>query len=227
MQATHNLNLRDWDTAETLQQRLKMVREQLAARDIEDAKVLEAMGAVPRHIFVPELERPIAYADGPIPIGFGQTISQPYIVALMTQALRLQGNEKVLEIGTGSGYQAAILAVLARELYTIERVAELALQARERLSRLCVSNVTVMVRDGSLGLPEKAPFDAIIVTAAAPRPPEALIEQLAEGGRMVTPTGQRDEQILVKLTRTEHGIEKESLGGCAFVPLLGEQGWKR
>jgi len=171
--------------------RRRMVSEQLSARNIRDRRVLAAMGAVPRHRFVPEEHRHLAYSDGPLPIGGGQTISQPYIVALMTQLLLLDGKETVLEIGTGSGYQAAVLAYLAQQVHTIERQSGLAERARAALTNLGIMNVAVHLGDGSLGLPEHAPYQAILVTAAAPEVPRLLLEQLAEGGRLVLPVGGR------------------------------------
>lgn len=197
-----------------------MVREQIALRGIRDAPLLKAMRQVPRHLFVPERVSFLAYSDGPVVLGFGQTISQPYIVALMTQALELVADNKVLEIGTGSGYQAAILSRLAREVFTIERIGELAQEAQEKLAQLQIDNVRVIHGDGTLGLPEEAPFDAVIVTAAAPAIPEPLIEQLKDGGRLVAPVGERWEQTLVKLTKKKNRIKKRNLGFCSFVPLI-------
>lgn len=214
-----------WDTAEMRRLRLSMVEEQIFERGVRDSRVLEAFRSVPRHMFVPEGEREYAYEDHPLPIGFGQTISQPYIVALMSEVLQLCGNEKVLEIGTGSGYQAAILALLSRRVYSIERIPELASEAARDLAELGLTNVTVLCRDGSMGLPEQAPFDAIIVTAAAPRPPQVLMDQLAERGRLVVPSGDRADQTLLKVTRSGSGFEQEDLGMCAFVPLIGQGGW--
>jgi len=215
-----------WDPPAMLRERLCMVDEQIVQRGVTDLRVLDAFRTVPRHLFVPESERDLAYDDRPLPLGFGQTISQPYIVAVMTGALQLSGNEKVLEVGTGSGYQAAILALLAREVYSVERIPELASSAANRLSRMGVHNVTVLCRDGSMGLPEEAPFDAIIVTAAAPRPPQALVDQLADGGRMVVPSGDRDDQNLLKITRHWDSVTQENLGLCVFVPLIGQGGWQ-
>ncbi len=184
------------------------------------------MREVPRHVFVPKQRRRWAYTDGPLPLGFGQTVSQPYIVALMTQALTLTGEEKVLEIGTGSGYQAAILGRLAKRVYSIERIGELAHRARDRLIKLGIFNVMVIHEDGSLGLSEMAPFDAMIVTAAAREIPEPLVEQLGEGGRLVLPVGERGEQNLIKVTKRGKAIYKENLGSCTFVPLIGCAGWE-
>ena len=175
------------EEAQFVTERWRMVEEQIAGRGIQDQRLLEVMRAVPRHCFVPAEYRHLAYADGPLPIGSGQTISQPYIVALMTQALQLSAEDRTLEIGTGSGYQAAILAHLAREVYTIDRHKGLARRAVETLEALGISNVTVQIGDGSLGLPQYAPYQAIIVTAAAPRVPQTLLEQLDDGWRMVIP----------------------------------------
>ncbi len=200
-----------------------MVQEQIASRGIRDARVLDAMRQVPRHLFVPERVSFLAYSDGPIALGYGQTISQPYIVALMTEALEIVDDNKVLEIGTGSGYQAAILSRLAREVFTIERIGELADEARERLAHLQVNNVRVIHGNGTLGLPQEAPFDAVIVTAAGTVIPEPLIEQLKDGGQLVAPVGERWEQTLIKLTKKKNRINKRNLGFCSFVPLITVQ----
>jgi protein-L-isoaspartate(D-aspartate) O-methyltransferase len=205
--------------------RARMVRDQIRSRGILDACVLEAMRQVPRHRFVPEHLAPQAYQDRPLSIGHGQTISQPYVVALMTSALNLSGSEKVLEIGTGSGYQAAILSVLAREVISIECVKELATAARQTLTDLGYHNVRVVLGDGSQGLPSEAPFDAIMFTAAAPEIPRPLRDQLADGGRLVGPVGSRYDQILVRLCRQEEHWERELLGPVLFVPLTGQHGW--
>jgi protein-L-isoaspartate(D-aspartate) O-methyltransferase len=207
-------------------ERQRMVKEQLVERSLRDERVLEAMGAVPRHCFVPPEYRHMAYSDGPLPIGSGQTISQPYIVALMTQLLRLKGDENVLEVGTGSGYQAAVLAYLARQVHTIERHAELAEQATGVLLGLGLSNVFVHIGDGSLGLPEFAPFQAIMVTAAAPEVPKTLLDQLDEGGRLVVPVGGRMNQFLERWERHGAKFEQDVLVPVAFVPLRGQHGWK-
>jgi protein-L-isoaspartate(D-aspartate) O-methyltransferase len=196
-----------------------MVRTQIAGRGVRDARVLEAMRTVPRHRFVPQRHAKEAYADHPLPIGHDQTISQPYIVAYMTEALGLRGDERVLEIGTGSGYQAAVLSVLVREVYSMEILRPLAEEASERLTRLGYDNVTVLCGDGYLGWPDKAPFDAIIVTAAPPQVPQALVDQLKVGGRMVVPVG-KGEQELVRITRTEEGVSRESLLPVRFVPMV-------
>lgn len=207
-------------------ERIRMVDEQLRRRGIHEPRLLQAMLKVPRHRFVPPEHRHLAYVDGPLPIGAGQTISQPYIVALMTQLLLLEGEEKVLEVGTGSGYQAAILGELAREVHTIERHAELAERARSLLQELGYTNVQVHIGDGSLGLAEYAPYQAILVTAAAPKAPPALLEQLADGGRLVIPVGGQWGQMLERWTRRGAHYEQEEFVPVAFVPLRGEAGWK-
>lgn len=207
-------------------ERLRMVEEQLRRRNIIDERVLNAMLTIPRHLFVPQEHRHLAYVDAPLPIGHGQTISQPYIVALMTQLLMLQGDEKVLEVGTGSGYQAAILGLLAKEVHTIERHAELAAQAEAVLQSLNLSNVHVHVGDGSIGLKGYAPFHAILVTAAAPEAPKPLLEQLDQGGRLVIPVGGQWGQNLERWTRRGSRFDQEVLVPVAFVPLRGEAGWK-
>jgi protein-L-isoaspartate(D-aspartate) O-methyltransferase len=210
-------------------QRARMVETQIRARQIRDDRVLKVMEVVPRHLFVDEGLINQAYSDNPLPIGERQTISQPYIVALMTEALELKGRERILEIGTGSGYQTAILAKLADRVFSIERVAVLATRARRILDRLNCYNVAIRVGDGSYGWKEEAPFDAIITTAAAPQVPQYLLEQLVPGGRLVVPVGGREVQTLYKLTRSIENpaeIKKEDLGGCRFVSLIGESGWK-
>ncbi len=208
--------------------RMRMVEAQIKARGISDVRVLKAMETVPRHLFVDEGLIEQAYYDSPLPIGEHQTISQPYIVALMTQALALTGRERVLEIGTGSGYQTAVLACLADRVFSVERIASLATNARRILDSLNLYNVAIRVGDGSYGWKEEAPFDAIITTAAVPEIPRYLLSQLAVGGRMVVPSGDRDVQTLYKLTRSEENPEeiiREDLGGCRFVSLIGESGW--
>jgi protein-L-isoaspartate(D-aspartate) O-methyltransferase len=202
-----------------------MVQRQIAARGIHDQRVLEAMRTVPRHLFVPSGARAMAYQDGPLRIGEGQTISQPYIVALMTQMLELEGHERVLEIGTGSGYQAAILSLLTAQVYTIERHAALATRAQELLHGLGYDNVSVRVGDGTLGWPEHAPYDAVIVTAAAPDVPDPLTEQLADGGRLVAPVGGSWSQMLVRIRRRGEHLHRQETSSVAFVPLIGEFGW--
>ncbi|MDX1600718.1 MAG: protein-L-isoaspartate(D-aspartate) O-methyltransferase [Anaerolineales bacterium] len=214
------------ESREKAEARSRMVERQLRSRDIHDDRVLEAMKSVPRHRFVPPEYQRSAYSDGPLPIGEGQTISQPYIVAYMTQLLELEPDDHVLEIGTGSGYQAAVLGHIAGEVYSVERVRSLAQQARQKLEDLGYGNIHVVQRDGSGGLPEHAPYDAIIVTAAAPDAPDPLKEQLADGGRLVVPVGSRGGQILERWTRRGDEVERERLAPVAFVPLLGDHGWE-
>lgn len=206
--------------------RWEMVADQLVSRDVTDRRVLEAMGKVPRERFVPGEAVSQAYADEALSIGFGQTISQPYMVAYMTQAMELSGEGRALEVGTGSGYQAAILGELCREVYTIERVAELSERARRLLEELGYSNIHFRVGDGTLGWAEEAPFEGIVVTAAAPRIPRKLVEQLEEGGRLVIPVGDRYSQTLVVGKRRGVELEETSLCRCVFVPLIGENGWQ-
>ena len=208
------------------QDRLRMVREQIMVRGVLDPRVLEAMRQVPRHCFVPPEYAAMAYSDGPLPIGQGQTISQPYIVALMSEMMELQGDETVLEIGTGSGYQAAVLAQLAKIVHTIERHAALAEHAKQLLQALEVRNVTVHVGDGTLGLLQYAPYQAIMVTAASPGVPEPLLEQLADGGRLVIPVGSHGSQILERWSRQGAAYHQEKILPVAFVPLRGVHGWK-
>lgn len=208
------------------QARLEMVETQIRRRHVTDSRVLECLERVPRHEFVPAEFRARAYEDAPLPIGEGQTISQPYIVAAMTAALRLQGDERVLEIGTGFGYQAAVLACLAREVFSVEFRAELATEAAERLARLDFKNVHVHCGDGTLGLPEFAPYDAILVAAAAPSVPAPLLAQLAEGGRMIVPVGDVENQDLRLIERSHDTFRTIMLEPCRFVPLLGAHGWK-
>jgi len=195
------------------------------SKDVTDSRVLDAMRRVPREAFVPEDLRSEAYENRPLPIGHDQTISQPLIVGLMTQALLLTGEERVLEIGTGSGYQAAILSLLAREVVTVERVAPLAASAEERLTRLGYPNIEVHAVEDVLGWPDGAPYDGIIVTAAAPDVPRALLKQLAMNGRLVIPVGPRDLQELVRIVKTPEGAKRHNLGPCRFVPLLGSSAW--
>jgi len=205
--------------------RAEMVERQLRRRGITDERVLDAMGRVPRELFVPEGLRRYAYDDGALPIGRRQTISQPFVVATICSLLSLDGTERVLDVGTGSGYQAAVLAELAVDVVTIERVPALAEEARARLSDAGASNVEVRVGDGSLGVPEHAPFDGIAVAAAAPRVPCALYDQLVEGGRLVIPRGSRRGQDLVVVVRTPTGpVERTSIA-CRFVPLVGDEGF--
>lgn len=205
--------------------RKRMVEAQLISRGIKDQRVIDAMLKVPRHLFVEEAMATNAYSDSPLPIGEKQTISQPYMVALMTELLNLAGGERVLEIGTGSGYQAAILASIVDRVYTIERFRPLALQARRVLDSLHLLNVNLRIGDGSEGWPEEAPFDGIIVTAGAPHIPTQLMHQLAVGGRLVIPVGSQFEQILKRVTRTADGFHIEQSVGCRFVKLVGKSGW--
>lgn len=208
-------------------QRREMVERQLRKRGIRDARVLDAMLEVPRHEFVPEEFRGQSYEDKPISIGERQTISQPFIVAAMIEAMELKGHEKVLEVGAGSGYAAAILSRLAAMVYTVESHRNLATAAHERLARLGFANVAVHTGDGSAGFAEAAPFDAILVAAAAPLVPQPLIEQLAEGGRMVIPIGDEQAQELVLMTKSNGEIHSRALHHCAFVPLIGRYGFSR
>jgi protein-L-isoaspartate(D-aspartate) O-methyltransferase len=204
-----------------------MVSNQLMNRGITDFQVLEAMSRVPRHLFVTKAFMDQAYGDHPLPIGEQQTISQPYIVAEMTQALQLGKKDRVLEIGTGSGYQAAIIAQIAYRVYTIERKHSLFLQARSLFDRLGYYNIVTRYSDGTLGWPEKSPFDAIIVTAGAPEIPAALVSQMAAGGRLVAPVGGEASQQLIKLVKEPNGrVRTTEMGGCRFVKLIGEQGWR-
>jgi len=214
------------DELKTLRQ--QMVQYQLAARGLTDERVLDALAAVPREAFVPDELIPYAYQDRPLPIEANQTISQPYIVGLMTAALELQADDRVLEIGTGSGYAAAVLAEICAEVYTVERHRELAESARERLAALGYDNVHVKHGDGTLGWPEHAPYDGIIVAAGAPEIPRPLTEQLAIGGRLVIPVGPTLEtQELLRVRRTgENSFEQDNLGAVRFVPLIGEAGWR-
>jgi protein-L-isoaspartate(D-aspartate) O-methyltransferase len=208
------------------QARSEMVERQIRRRGIFDPHVLRAVTEVPRHEFVPEASQPRAYEDAPLAIGGGQTISQPYIVAAMTAALRLQPSDRVLDVGTGCGYQAAILSRIVAEVYSIEVRRDLALAAAERLARLGYSNVHVRCGDGTLGLPEFAPFDAILVAAAAPSIPQPLAYQLAESGRMILPVGEPDHQQLLLIAKHGNGYEKTMLDPCQFVPLIGQYGWR-
>jgi protein-L-isoaspartate(D-aspartate) O-methyltransferase len=211
------------------QQRNEMVKQQIAGRGIRDVAVLAAMAAVPRELFVREPYRDYAYEDTPLPISGGQTISQPYVVAYMLSALKLRPGERVLEIGTGSGYAAALLSRIVQQVYTVERIPELAEYARRRLEKLGYDNVQVLLGDGTLGWPEHAPYDGIIVAAGGPAVPPALREQLAVGGRLVMPVGKRRRhQDLILLYRLgESEFKQEQLSPVAFVPLIGEEGWKK
>jgi len=206
-------------------ERRVMVEKQLRRRGIYEERVLEAMATVPRHEFVPEAQRRLAYSDRALPIGVWETISQPYIVAVMSQAADVRPGDRVLEIGTGTGYQAAILALLGAEVVSIERNPELAKEAAERLERLGYDDVEVVTGDGSQGYPACAPYDAILVTAASPRAPQALLDQLAEGGRLVIPVGDRHEQQLELIVKADGEISRRTLDSCQFIPLLGKEGW--
>jgi protein-L-isoaspartate(D-aspartate) O-methyltransferase len=214
------------ESAEAAQSRQEMVRTQLERRGIRDERVLRIMTEIPRHRFLDSALRSRAYGDHALPIGAGQTISQPYMVALMTEALALSGGEKVLEIGTGSGYQTAILAEFTPRLFTIERSAELARAAASTLKELGYGNVILKTGDGTLGWPEHAPFDRIVVTAGAPVVPPPLVDQLAEGGRLVIPVGGRDLQTLEVLEKRHGRVRSQRVIDCAFVPLLGKEGWR-
>lgn len=210
-------------------QRTLMINNHLVARGIADERVLKTMATVPRHLFVDEGIQNQAYSDNPLPIGSRQTISQPYIVGLMTEALGLKGTEKVLEIGTGCGYQTAVLAELAETVFSIERIASLAFMAQKTLDSLHYYNILIRVGDGTYGWSEEAPFDAIITTAGAPKIPETLKGQLAVGGKLVIPVGSQSTQTLLRITRLSEDkddIKIEDLGGCRFVDLIGEHGWK-
>ncbi len=202
-----------------------MVAHQIRARGVRDERVLAAMQTVPRHLFVPASHRDAAYEDEPLPIGAGQTISQPYIVAAMTEALSLTGAERVLEVGAGSGYQAAILSRVAREVIAVESQTELIEPARRHLAELGYINARIEQGDGSAGWPEAAPYDAILVAAAAPAIPPPLIEQLADGGRLVIPVGSSEQQDLLRIQKTRGRTVQQSVCACRFVPLLGRYGW--
>ncbi len=203
-----------------------MVEHQLRRRGIDDERVLQAMRTVPRHEFVSRNDWPEAYADHPIVIAEHQTTSQPYIIAAMLQAAAIQPTDRVLEIGAGSGYQTALLAELANQVFAVERHATLVQAARETLDRLGYNNIALVAGDGSLGLPQAAPYDVILVSAAAPAIPPALVEQLAVGGRMVVPTGQTDQQVLKLVRKSADGIKETELEGCRFVPLIGQAGFE-
>lgn len=207
--------------------RIRMVQEQLLSRDIFDQRTIEAMSEVPRHLFVDDAMRGRAYGDHPLPIGAGQTISQPYIVAYMTQALQLQGDEKVLEIGTGSGYQAAILSRMCNKVYTVERIDSLLAEARRIFDKLHYFNIRSKLDDGTLGWPEFGPYDAIIVTAGGPAIPQPLIDQLADPGRLIMPVGDQHVQVLQLLEKQDGAVEITNLAGVRFVDLVGEYGWNK
>jgi protein-L-isoaspartate(D-aspartate) O-methyltransferase len=206
--------------------REEMVSRQIEVRGVKDPNVLAAMRTVPRHLFVSEALADQAYGDFPLPIGNQQTISQPYIVAEMTQALELQKNDRVLEIGTGSGYQTAILAEIVFRVYSVERINSLFINTRKLFDRLQYHNIVTKYSDGTVGWKVESPFDAILVTAGAPRIPKALVNQLSLGGRLVIPVGGAHSQQLVKLYKDEKGIHESDLGGCRFVKLVGEYGWE-
>ncbi len=209
------------------QLREMMVRQQIEARGIRNRRLIEAMLRVPRHLFVPEGMRDRAYDDTPLPIGEGQTISQPYMVAWMTELLEPEEEDRVLEVGTGSGYQTAILCELAAEVFSIEKNAALAGAAKRRLTELGYRNLRIRVGDGTLGWPEEAPFDGILVTAGAPSAPQPLLEQLGEGGRLVIPIGSSSLQMLTLIRREENEYRVSEEGTCVFVPLVGRFGWQR
>ena len=206
--------------------REEMVQKQIEARGITDAKVLAALRKVPRHLFVSEALMDQAYSDFPLPIGEQQTISQPYIVAEMTQSLQLSPDDRVLEIGTGSGYQAAILAQIVYRVYTIERIHSLYIKTRKLFDKLSYHNIVTRYSDGTTGWKDEGPYDAIIVTAGSPEIPAVLVNQLTIGGRMVIPVGSQHSQDLIKIVRDESGIHQTNMGGCRFVKLVGEHGWR-
>ena len=206
-------------------QRSRMVEEQIKARGLTDERLLAAFRKVPRHLFVPRELQAEAYEDHPLPIASGQTISQPYIVALMISRLRLQGHERVLEIGSGSGYQTALLAELALEVFSVERLPELLRQVKERLDQLRYLNVHLSAGNGTLGWPKHAPYNAILVSAAAPEVPAPLVEQMAEGGRMILPIGPSSAQRLNEIENRRGSITRREIAGCVFVPLIGRYGW--
>lgn len=206
-------------------ERFSMVERQIAARGIHNPRVLAAMREIPRHLFVPPSYERAAYDDNPLPIGDGQTISQPYIVALMTELLDPRPDDRILEIGAGSGYQAAVLAMLAKSVITIERIPRIAELARANLKKLGITNVSLILGDGTTGHPIAAPYNGIIVTAAAPRLPQPLLGQLADGGRLVVPVGDRDIQKLLRISRNGDQYEEAWFGGVRFVPLIGKHGW--
>jgi len=214
------------ETQEWRHERERMVKEQIVARGVEDQRVVDAMMRVPRHFFVDKIYAHQAYNDYPLSVGHGQTISQPYMVAVMTELLELKPGDAVLEIGTGSGYQTAILALLCKMVYTIERLSALKESARDKLDKLGFKNIAFMTGDGSLGWPQYAPYDGIIVTAGAPEVPNALIDQLAEKGRLVIPVGSELYQTLNLVTKQRGRIFRKEIFECTFVPLLGKQGWK-
>lgn len=219
------MNREAWREARFAKDRERMVEEQLLRRGIRDQRLLDVMRRLPRHLFVEEALQERAYGDHPLPIGEGQTISQPYMVAVMTELLQLRGAEKVLEIGTGSGYQAAVLASLSRRVCTIERIPSLGERARQLLEALGFTNVLVRIADGTVGWPDESPFDRIIVAAGSPEVPEPLLAQLAVGGRLVIPVGTETSQTLHVLERSADGIRGSKEAGCVFVKLIGKYGW--
>jgi protein-L-isoaspartate(D-aspartate) O-methyltransferase len=207
--------------------RRRMVDEQVIARGVQDRRVIDAMLKVPRHKFVEEALEAKAYQDAPLPIGEKQTISQPYMVAVMSEALALDGSETVLEVGTGSGYQAAVLALLAQRVFSLERIPALARRARKVLDECGFGKVNIRVADGTCGWQDQAPFDAIVVTAGAPDVPQVYLDQLGVGGRLVIPVGEWESQVLMRITRTgEREFSEERMLGCRFVPLIGQHGWQ-
>ncbi len=207
--------------------RKRMVQEQIVNRGITNPRIIDAFLKIPRHLFVQEAMAAQAYSDGPLPIGEKQTISQPYMVAYMTDLLNLSGNEQLLEVGTGSGYQTAILATLVKRVSTIERIRSLAMQARKVLDSLHLLNVNIKIGDGTLGWPEEGPFDAILVTAGAPAVPETVAAQLAPGGRLIIPVGDESNQTIIRIIKEKDGtLTRETGIGCRFVPLIGQQGWQ-
>ncbi len=216
-----------WNPEEYHIARRKMVERQLVKRGIGDRSVLEAMGQVPRHLFVDEAQAAQAYQDSPLPIGYGQTISQPYIVALMLETLALGPDDRVLEVGSGSGYQTALLASLAAEVFAVERLEPIFLKGRENLSRLGFENIHLKLDDGTLGWPEMAPYDAVIVAAGGPRLPQPLVDQLAPGGRLIVPIGPSEKSQKLTLVKKDlHGrLSRSILGDCRFVALVGHHGW--
>lgn len=213
-------------TAERVEERRRMVERQIEARGVHHPQVLAAMRDVPRHLFIPPPYDRSAYEDCPLPIGSGQTISQPFIVALMTELLDPRPDDRVLEIGAGTGYQAAVLARIVRKVITVERLATVAALAKKNISGLGIRNVEVIEGDGTLGYPPNAPYDGIIITAATPEIPRPLTDQLAEGGRLVAPVGGREIQELEKIIRRGNAIERSYFGGVRFVPLIGQHGWR-
>jgi len=214
------------ENREFAQLRTLMVERYVAARGVKDPRVLEAMRQIPRHLFVPQVVRAKSYGEGALPIGAGQTISQPWIVGRMIELLELTGKEKVLEVGTGTGYQACVLSKVAARVFSIERINELALKAVELVRELKLHNVSVKVFDGTYGWSDQAPFDRIIVAATAPELPEPLVQQMARGGTLVIPLGRGDNQRLARVRRVGTGVQIEDCGPASFVPLIGKFGWK-